>query len=153
MAYTTADNVRKESGFEGNSNITDATITIYLNEANGIVQGMVAGAYVVNELAASATFTGSQAEYYLKRAETLIASGLLLIKEYGAEQFDSDKNGYDKYNEGKALLEMILRNEAPVRLIDTNGDEFTRVDKSTAGGVVGGISSTSTAKFTVDDIY
>jgi hypothetical protein len=84
MAYSTIDQVRSESGFTNNSNITDAMITIYLNQANGVVQSFVSSIYNITTLTGT-NFTGSQADLMLQRVEDLLASGYLMIKEYGAE--------------------------------------------------------------------
>lgn len=123
MAYTTIARVRSECGFDGNTNITDALITTYLNQAHGVVNGIVAGVYNISSLA-GALFTGSQAEAYLQRAEELIASGFLLIKEYGTSDTTNGAEGLRKYEEGKALLAMLSANP-PVHLLDINGAQMT----------------------------
>jgi hypothetical protein len=149
--FTTVERVRSEAGFDANSLVTDATIQEYLDQGHAIVLGVVAGVYSVSSLA-GVLFTGSHAEDYLKRAEELIAAGYLLQKDYGSQEFDTDKDGIRKFQEGMDRL-TALTEEPPVRLLDVNNDEFTRVSPTIAGSPVAGISSSSTAKFSVDDTY
>ena len=152
MTYSTTQRIRTESGFDGNYNIADSVIENYLEEAHGIVQSYVASVYDINVLTGS-KFTGSQAEKMLTRAEELIASGYLFIKEYGPDSGDSNKDGYEKVEEGESMLKRLTDKDHPLRLIDTVGNEFSRIAKSTAGSVVA-LGATSGAKvFAVDDSY
>ncbi len=152
MTYSTAARVRTESGFDGNQNVLDSVIEAYLEQANGVVQSYVASVYDISQLSGS-KFTNSQAEKMLKRAEELIASGYLLIKEYGADSGESNKDGYEKVEEGESLLQRLTDKAHPLRLIDTGGDEFSRVAKSTAGTIVGSGITSGENKFSVDDSY
>lgn len=81
--FTTADKVRDEAGFAGNSNITDTQINEMISQANGQVFSYVASRYDGKNLNSSnSDFNGSKAEQLLVRAETLLAAGYLLIREY-----------------------------------------------------------------------
>ena len=118
MAFSTTARVRTESGFDGNSNVADATIAEYLDQANGVVLSYVGARYRITALSGT-LFTGSQGEKFLKRVEELLASGYLLIKEYGADALDSDKDGYKKVNEAEELLTQIM--EGKIRLSIVTG--------------------------------
>ena len=150
MAYTTITNVRSESGFTGNTNITDAMLTIYLNQTNWIVQSYISSVYDITDLT-WANFTLSQAEYMLKRIEELMASWYLLIKEYWREWLDADKNGYEKVNEWMELLKMITSWE--LRLIWVDWSEFDRINKSTAWSMVAWWAVSGDNIFWVNDEY
>jgi len=150
MAYSTIDQVRSESGFTNNSNITDAMITIYLNQANGVVQSFVSSIYNITTLTGT-NFTGSQADLMLQRVEDLLASGYLMIKEYGAEWLDSDKDGYNKVDEWMSLLKMMTSGD--LRLIGVDGTEFTRVNKDSAGTATAGGAVSGDNIFAVSDEY
>ena len=150
MAYSTIDQVRSESGFTNNSNITDAMITIYLNQANGVVQSFVSSIYNITTLTGT-NFTGSQADLMLQRVEDLLASGYLMIKEYGAEWLDSDKDGYNKVDEWMSLLKMMTSGD--LRLIGIDGTEFTKVSKDSAGLPTGWGFTSWDNTFAVDNEY
>lgn len=150
MAFSTEARVRTESGFDGNSNVSSTLITEYLNQANGVVLSYVGARYRITALS-GALFTGSQAENMLKRIEELLASGYLLIKEYGADALDSDKDGYKKVEEALELLTQIM--EGKIRLLDVNGDEIETVSGSSAGSVVAGGAVSGENKFSVSDVY
>lgn len=152
MTYATTKRIRTESGFDGNLNIPDTMIETYLKQSHGIVQSYVAGVYDISQMTGE-KFTGSQAENILKRAEELIASGYLLIKEYGADSPDSHKDGYDKVEEGESLLQRLSNKDHPLRLMNTDGSEFTRVSKGTAGTVVALGAVVDGNRFSVDDTY
>lgn len=149
MAYTTTTLVRSESGFDNNSDVTDATITSYINMAHGSVKGFVARIYDISAL--DTDFTGSQAKDYLEGIETLWASGLLLIKEYGAEALDSDKDGYKKLELAKSLL-MDLEEEKVI-LLDSNDEEYSRNDADAAGTVQYGDCEEDENIFDLDDVF
>ncbi len=152
MTYSTVDRIRTESGFDGNLNIPNSMIQAYLDQANGVVKSYVASVYDISQFS-GAKFTDSQAEKMLKRAEELMASGYLLIKEYGADSGDSNKDGYDKVEEGESMLQRLTDKSHLLRLIDTDGNEFSRVAKSTAGSVVALGASSGGNIFSVDDSY
>ena len=152
MTFSTIDRIRDESWFTGNLNITDANIQPYLEQSNGVVLSYVGAKYNIINLVSWALFTGSQAEKMLQRCEELLASGYLLIKEYWPEGADTDKDGYKKVNEAESLLSMIM--EGKIRLLDTNGKEFSSwAEKKEAAGLAS-IGATSGANiFSVNDKF
>lgn len=154
MAYTTTAAVRTESGFEGNTHVPDTMIDGYLEKAHAVVQGHLAAVYDITQFVSGSLFTDSQAEDYLQRAELLIASGFLLIKQYGGEvQDDVDSDGQERVDEGIEMLKMLADPEFPVRLIDINGDEFKRKTIKTAGKMVAGGANSGDNIFSVTDTY
>ena len=151
MAWTTNALVRSESGFDNNSDITEASLTSYTTLAHGQIKGFVARIYDMAELEASTKFTGSQAEDFLKGIETLWASGLLLIKEYGAEAQNSDKDGYRKLELAKAML--LDLQEERIKLLDTDNAEFERMDDTMGGVIVAGGAEADENIFAENNIY
>jgi len=78
-------------------------------------------------------FTGSQGEQVLKRVEEMLASGWLLVKEYGADAEGGDKGGYKKLEKiAMTMLDAIAKGE--MRLLDTNNQEFTVLTKNPQRG-------------------
>lgn len=137
MSYTSTARVRTEAGFDGNPNVTDEMIDAYLVQSHGIVQSYVAAVYVLGNFSDSnPAFAGSQAEGVLKRAEELIAAGYILLKEYGSEGLNTDKDGQKKIAEGEKLLQRMADPKNPLRLVDGNGNEFQRISKAVAGKIV-----------------
>ena len=137
MSYTSTARVRTEAGFDGNPNVSDDMIDAYLVQSHGIVQSYVAAVYVLGNFSDSnPNFVGSQAEGVLKRAEELIAAGYVLLKEYGSEGLNTDKDGQKKIAEGEKLLQRLAQKDNPLRLVDSLGNEFSRVPKAVAGKIV-----------------
>ena len=149
MAYTTNQLVRDESGFTNNSDLTEATLTSYVGLAHGAVVGFVARIYDITALATN--FTGSQAEGYLQSVETLWASGLLLIKEYGAEAQDSDKDGYKKLQLAKSMLQDI--EDGKIILLDSNNAEYTENTVNNDGTITAGGAVEGDNIFDVNDVF
>lgn len=133
MTFTTVARVRAESGFNGNTDISDTYIGGYLTQANGVLLGYVASIYDATKLS-GALFTGSQAESLLQRIEELFASGYLLIAEYGPEAKNSDKDGYNKVKEAEKLCTELL--SGSFGLYDINSNEFTKKETASAGAIV-----------------
>lgn len=153
--YSTTLQVRTESGFYGNPNISDDTIDAIRKQAYNIVRGIIAGKYNITHLVPWDTlFDNSQASGLLERAEILIASGYLLNQEYGPEQMGEDYDAERKIKEGKSLLFQLFDNKAPTRLIDSTGNEFTGTSPTDNGddGIVMTMSTAPRA-FTVDQEF
>lgn len=123
MSFTTVDRVRDESWFTWELNISDNSINWYLIQANWIIISNIATVYDASKLIWS-LFVWSHAENMLKRIEELLASGYLLIKEYGPEWRDTDKDGYIKIKEAEKLLDKIINGD--IKLFDINYVEFWR---------------------------
>jgi len=149
--YVSTSRVRAEAGLTGNSNITDTTIDVYIEQAHSIVQGMVSSVYEITNLTqANADFIDSHAEWYLARAEELIAAGYILLKEFGTNDFDeTKKEGTKKVREGEALLTKLSDDEKPVNLLDINWNKFATVAKKRSGVMVAGGATTGENIFSI----
>lgn len=112
----TANDVRLEAGFVGNSNVLNETIEKYIVMSHSIVVSNISSRYDTTTLAGE-NFEGSQAFEYLKTAEILIAAGMLLSKEYGNEALNTDKEGERRIKSGKDMLLQLHDKEMPVFLI------------------------------------
>lgn len=120
--FATATQVRLESGMTSNTAILDATITEYINEAHGIIISKLSTDYDTSKLDVSnLDFVGSIAQSVLIRVEKLLASGYLLLKEYGVmigdKPIDEAKRRID---EAMRLLDQISKGD--LDLIDKNGN-------------------------------
>ena len=151
--YGTIDDVRKETGLLGDPSVPDDIIQSYLTQSTGIVLSYCSSVYDVSTIKPSVINNSDSPAYnHLRRCETLMASGYLLIKLYGGD-ISGDKNGYDKVDESKDLLGMVQSGE--VLLIDENGEEYGKAikkdDVSKSYGLSGNTSTTP--KFTVSDSY
>jgi hypothetical protein len=133
--YSTVENVRVEAGIEGNANILDTEVESYLKRAHAEVLSFVSAKYNVITLAGS-NFEGSQAQGYLESAEVMLAAGLLLIRDYGKQSTDTDKDGYKKVAEARAMLSRLYDVKNPMRLIGVDGTEFGNIAISNAGGLL-----------------
>lgn len=129
MPYTTVQQVRDESGFQSNSNVTDSHIQEYQTRAYHIVNGYVGRRYKLSTLS-GALFVGSQAEQILEQAELLLASGRLLLEQYQGQPM-GEANGKQKIEDAQKILDDIAAGN--LRLLDVNGDEFTGDSISGAG--------------------
>lgn len=153
--YSTVAEVRQETGLLGDPTVKDMLIQTYMDQATGIVLSGVSAVYDSSNLKPGTISSDSQAYGFLKRAETLFASGYLLIKLYGGD-IDGDKDGYEKISEAKSLLLMLTNSKTPMRLIDENGSEYARI--SGTGVNAGKLAASDTVKnstpiFKVTDEY
>lgn len=118
--YATATQVRLESGLTSNTAILDATITEYINSAHGVILAKLATDYNISKLDVSnVDFPNSIAQSVLNRVEILLASGYLLIKEYGTmigdKPIDEAKRRID---EAFKILDKISSGD--MQLLDVN---------------------------------
>ena len=135
MPYSTTQAVRSEAWFEKNPNVLEPTIAAYLSQATWIVQSYVSAVYKLNNLKPGAlNFAGSQAEGVLKRAEELFAAGYLLMKEYWLQALATDKDGQRKIQEAEKLLQRLIDWKHPLRLIDSEWNEFERIASNSSRG-------------------
>ncbi len=153
MNYNTIADIRNETGLVGDPSVSDELIQTYLRQSTDIVLSSVAAIYNITNLKPGIISESSQAYGYLKRCESLLASGYLLVKLYGGD-IDGDKNGYDKINEGKALLAMMIDNTQPLRLIDESGLEYAKNAYNQSNKVFSSPHlKIGEHKFSVDDTY
>lgn len=158
MAYTTTAKIRQEAGFQSNTNVADATITQYQTRAFNLVKSYASARYDISQFTGS-LFTGSQAESVLEQCELLLAAGYLISSQFQGQP-RGENDGKAKVDEAKAILKQITTGE--LRLLDTNGSEFTSGGKSqeqggtaeyTAPGRETEEPDYSERKFTVDDRF
>jgi hypothetical protein len=71
--FATIEEVRQESGFNYETNVSDETIENYLIQANAELLSYVATIYDVKNFTGS-LFDNSSAKRFLSRLETLLAS-------------------------------------------------------------------------------
>ena len=129
--YSTIAQVRLEAGFTNNLDILDATITEYTNQAHGVILSKLASDYDITKLDVSnLAFVNSIAQSVLTRCEILLASGYLLIKEYGVmigdKPIDEAKRRID---EAFKLLDKISSGE--IQLLDNTNTTIAFGDTST----------------------
>lgn len=115
MSYTTEAAVRTASGFSNTTNITTATITAYLADADAVINSKIADIY---SLALSGTS---------ELVETIarhIVVGLLYANEYGEESQDTDKGWKGRLDWAMDILDQIQSGK--MKLYDSSGVELTR---------------------------
>ncbi len=127
--YTTVDAVRSESGFENNE-IADAFIETAIKRANSEINSAIAARYSL-PLSNNNCWENSPGKGLLESIELLLASGYLLIQEYGVDAVNSDKDGYHKRDIAKKQIQEII--EGTLKLICENWQEFIKWNKSNAG--------------------
>jgi len=133
MLFTTVDSIRAESWFNWNSDISDNYINWYLIQANWVLLSYVATIYNANNLT-WLLFIWSQAESFLQRIETILASGYLLINEYWIDSRGTDKDWYIKKKDALNMLQEIT--EWKTNLFDVNFNEFSKKSIAVAWGIV-----------------
>lgn len=143
MAYTDIDKVRLEAWMQ-HSNIHTSTINTYINRAHAQVMSLVWQLYDVSQL----TWPNRNNSLWylvLSDAETLIASGYLLFKEYGNEQIWWP-SGREKLEEWRHILNQIQMGK--IRLIWLDNFEFPRIGQGVSSPVVS--ATNTTTQFTKD---
>lgn len=119
--YTTDNEVRLESGFQYNADITDAAIEWKRLAAFSIINSKIWARYSL-PLTQNTGRGLSPAKSLMANIELLYASWLLLIQEYWNEAIWSDKDGYKKKTDADNMLNDILAWK--LLLLDENGKEF-----------------------------
>ena len=117
MTYSTVANVRTEAGFNWNTDIPDATIEMYVNQSNWIINWMIGRIYDITKFAWS-NFIWSQAEYMLARIEQLLSTWYLLLAEYWPEARDTDKDWQSKIDQAMDLILSISKGDTALLLLD-----------------------------------
>lgn len=97
--YCSIDAIRKEAGFEGNTNITDAAISDRRNDAEDEINAALGGLYVV-------PFT-KPIPATIRNITRLLTAGYLLQAEYGPVTAGSQSEGDAKIKEANELLTKI----------------------------------------------
>lgn len=110
MAYSTISDVKTDAGFQDNTDILDATVTLYITQADAEIDSALAKNYVLplGEIPDLITAISIQ-----------LASGLLLNKEYGYDDGMRDA-GRVKITNAREQLTKIAKKE--LVLIDSNGE-------------------------------
>lgn len=136
MAYfSSVEDIRFESGFVWNSDISDDEIESYEREAHWSILSILAAKYDISNLDTSnPNFDQSPAHHALAMIERLRASWNLLIAEYGADGTEKKENGEIKIQEAKDALWAFFWDSAS-RLIWNNWSEFTTVPSSWGGAI------------------
>ncbi len=119
--YTTTPEVRIESGFQYNADISDAAIDGKRLAAFSVINSKIGARYAL-PLTQNTGYATSPAKSLLSNIELLYASWLLLIQEYWNEAIWSDKDGYKKKTDADNMLNDILAGK--LLLLDENGKEF-----------------------------
>jgi len=134
-SFTTDDEIRFESGQNGNSDLDDSTIEEFRERAAGIIFSVLAEVYDPEELKVSNTnFEDSPAHLYLKDIEIRLASGMLMLVIY-ADKDDEDAITAAAFRKKSAMKDLKEIAERRKRLFGNDWEEFTTRE----GGGVGKI--------------
>src|SRR3989344_1321600 len=120
MDYTTEAAVRAATGFANTTNITSATVTAYIADADSVINSKIADVYQL-PLAVSGTESVPEIIEMLSRHITV---GLLYANEYGEESEDTDKGWKKRMDWATGILEDIQKRKTKLR--NANGVEYDR---------------------------
>lgn len=115
MAYSTEAAVRTATGFSNTTQITSATITAYLADADSVINAKIADIYSL-PLASTPEIIETLARY--------ITVGLLYANEYGEESENLDKGWQKRLDWAMGILDDIQSGK--VKLYNTSNVELTR---------------------------
>jgi len=111
--YASLFKIKREAGMAKNPYIDDDLVYNYRLEAEGLINGMLAGIY-------SVPFT-SNIPKIITYIATLLSAGYLLQTEYGVEDdIDINKTGTSKIARAEKLLNKILNGD--LQLLDSNNE-------------------------------
>lgn len=117
MAYTTEAAVRTATGFSSTTNITSATITAYIADADSVINAKVGARY---SIAAIVTAPPQIIETISRH----ITTALLYFNEYGEESENLDKAFNKKMKWAMDLLDQIQTGK--MKLYGTDNVELAR---------------------------
>lgn len=149
--YATDSEVRKEAGFEYNTDITDSQIEGARVRAFSLINSKIGARYSL-PLSDNSCFDTSPAKDVVKNIELLLASGYLLITEYWNESIGTDKDGYKKRDLAEKTLNDVVA--GMLLFLCADGSEFTTNSnlwvEQTQKLNIGGLPTTDTDRvFTV----
>ena len=107
LTYALNKDVRTEAGFTYNTDITDTQIEAARVRAFSLINSKIGSRYSL-PLTGSTCFDTSPAKDLVKNIEMLLASGYMLITEYGNEAIGTDKDGYRKTSTSESMLNDIM---------------------------------------------
>lgn len=120
--YCTIADIRNQSGFTNVDVITDTQIDYKRLRASSMVDSYIATVY---------SLPLAEIPEIIKHVTSILASGFLLIDEYGSSSRDTDKDGYKKIEEAKSILKQIANKE--IKLIGSTGTELASDTAGTVG--------------------
>lgn len=109
--YCTLAGIRKEAGFENNTNISDDRIDLARMRATSLINSHLIRNY---------TLPLSEVPELIRLICEKLAASYLLQEEYGADSRDTDKNGYKKAEPVMQMLKDLQTKT--IILIDADGD-------------------------------
>ena len=116
--YTSLYKIKREAGLKENQWIEDDLVYNYRAEAEGLVNGMLAGVY-------SIPFT-SNIPKIIVYITTLLSAGYLLSQEYGVENdVEISKTGQQKVNRAEKLLGLIQNGN--LALLDSTNTLISKI--------------------------
>lgn len=115
MAYTTEALVRAATGFASTTNITAATITAYIADADSVINASIADVY---------SLPLSETPEIIETISRHITVGLLYANEFGEESQATDKGWKGRLDWAMNILDRIASQKLKLR--DSSGDELTR---------------------------
>ncbi len=120
MAYTTEAAVRAATGFSNTTNISSATVTAYIADADSVINSYIGDVYAL-PLALSTVATVPDIIETLSRH---ITTGLLYANEFGEESEDTDKGWKKRMDWAMGILEKIQKRKLKLR--SATGVEYDR---------------------------
>ena len=129
--YSTVEKVRREAWLEWNTNISDAEIESYMEEATAKILSYISGRYNISNLT-WADFTGSQASTMLDLIEKLISAWMIMNSQNPGYESDGDRLGNWKILRWDTMLEDII--SWKLKLLKVNGSEFALTADNSSGG-------------------
>lgn len=106
--YTTSADIRDDTGFTRNTNVTDENIDIHRERAFAEINSAIAAIYAIPDLDDS-NFAWSPASNWLASVELMMWGGYFLIKEYGESWRDTDKDGFRRVKDARDMLKDLQK--------------------------------------------
>ena len=123
--YATITEVRREAGFENNTDVSDPLdVTPATNAANARVEAAVARKYIL-PLSDSDYYSGSSAEALLKTLASQIGASILLKSMYEGQGGELIAAQNERAKGAKEQLELI--GNGTIKLIGTDGSVLTTI--------------------------
>lgn len=146
--YSTSTEIRNDAGFMYNTDVLDADIDTQRTRAYALINSYISARYSIPSLSDS-NFTGSNGALLLQSIEILLGGGYLLIKEYGPEGRDTDKDGYRRTESAMEMLKEIQ--EGKLLLFGNDGAILpSALTANTSGTIRGYIPDTDPYFSTTD---
>ena len=127
--WTDTFEVKKDAGMEDNPRISEERdVAIHVKAAEAELESAIAIRYSL-PLSSNTYYTGSKAESLLEEIAKMLASGLLMMRQYKGQGGSLENDAKSKIEYARDMINRITGISQPkILLVGTDGSEISTID-------------------------